>query len=130
MSDFHSVIWTRFVRKGRKPPKNWSKSQKTEKRNRPLFPKKSKKRKKGTVPFFRNSKNRTKRTVPFVRKFYICLHFYFGYKKRVRRLHRAATTCYPCFGQDLGDWQGAGRVGLTRLQRYYFFRYWQIFSEN
>ena len=28
---------------------------------------------------------------------------------------------YPCFGQDLGDWEGAGRVGLTRLQRYCFF---------
>ena len=43
------------------------------------------------------------------------------HKKRVSLLHRAATTCYPCFGQDLGDLQGAGRIGLTRVQRYAFF---------
>ena len=34
---------------------------------------------------------------------------------------------YPCFGQDLGDWEGAGRVGLTRLQKYCFFPNWQGF---
>ncbi len=46
-------------------------------------------------------------------------------QKRVSLLHRTATTPYPCFGQDLGDSGGAGRVGLTRLQRYDLFRYWQ-----
>lgn len=54
-------------------------------------------------------------------------------KKRVSLLHRTATTPYPCFGQDLGDFGGAGRVGLTRLQSYDFFlnpqKYFsQIFS--
>jgi hypothetical protein len=43
-------------------------------------------------------------------------------KKRVSLLYRAATTKYPCFGQDLGDSMGAGRIGLTRVQRYDFFR--------
>jgi hypothetical protein len=34
---------------------------------------------------------------------------------------------YPCSGQGLGDWEGAGRVGLTRLQKYCFFPNWQGF---
>lgn len=38
-------------------------------------------------------------------------------KKRVSLLYRAATTKYPCFDQDLGDSLGAGRIGLTRVQR-------------
>jgi hypothetical protein len=47
-----------------------------------------------------------------------------GHKKRVSYLYRAATTKYPCFGQDLGDSMGAGRIGLTLPQRYIFlFRY-------
>jgi len=33
-------------------------------------------------------------------------------------LYRAATTKYPCFDQDLGDSMGAGRIGLTRVQKY------------
>jgi hypothetical protein len=28
-------------------------------------------------------------------------------------LHRTATTAYPCFGQDLGDSAGAGRIRLA-----------------
>jgi len=42
-------------------------------------------------------------------------------KKWVSLLYRAATTKYPCFGQDLGDSLGAGRIGLTQVQRYGFF---------
>ena len=49
-------------------------------------------------------------------------------QKRASDLHRTATTKYPCFGQDLGDSKGAGRVGLTRVQRYYFFPYPQNFT--
>ena len=37
-----------------------------------------------------------------------------GHEKRASLLHRTATTRHPCFGQDLGDSRGAGRVGLTR----------------
>jgi len=43
------------------------------------------------------------------------------HKKWVSLLYRAATTKYPCFDQDLGDSMGAGRIGLTRVQRYAFF---------
>ena len=60
-----------------------------------------------------------------------------GNKKRASLLYRAASTRYPCFGQDLGDSRGAGRIGLTRLQKYCFSRNWQnyapifgIFSQN
>ena len=28
-------------------------------------------------------------------------------KKRVSGLHRTATTSYPCFGQDLGEFRGS-----------------------
>ena len=42
----------------------------------------------------------------------------------------AATTYYPCCGQALGDSQGAGRVGLTRAQRYFFFCIVQVFVSN
>lgn len=44
---------------------------------------------------------------------------------RVSWLYRAATTYYLCCGQALEDSQGAGRIGLTRLQRYDFFLNYQ-----
>ena len=39
-------------------------------------------------------------------------------KKRVSLLYRTATTKYPCCDQALGGSSGAGRIGLTQLQRY------------
>ncbi len=42
-------------------------------------------------------------------------------------LHRTATTKHPCFGQDLGDSMGAGRVGLTRCKVKHFFSFCNIF---
>ena len=38
-------------------------------------------------------------------------------EKRASLLHRTATTFYPCCGQTLGDSKGAGRIGLTRVQK-------------
>jgi hypothetical protein len=46
-------------------------------------------------------------------------------KNRVSLLYRAATTKYPCFDQDLGDSSGAGRIGLTLMQRYVFLSKFQ-----
>ena len=39
-------------------------------------------------------------------------------KKRVSYLHRTATTTYPCSIPRLGGSVGAGRVRLTRAQKY------------
>ena len=39
-------------------------------------------------------------------------------KKRVSYLHRTATTTYPCSIPRLGESVGAGRVRLTRAQKY------------
>ncbi len=46
-------------------------------------------------------------------------------KKRVSYLYRTATTAYPCSIPCLGDSAGAGRIRLTRMQRYCFFSFCQ-----
>lgn len=44
----------------------------------------------------------------------------FGHKKRASELYRTATTSDPCYIPVLGDYEGAGRIGLARLQKYKF----------
>ena len=40
------------------------------------------------------------------------------YEKKGKLTTSHRSTQHPCFGQDLGDSWGAGRVGLTRAQNY------------
>jgi len=44
-------------------------------------------------------------------------------QKKASYLHRTATTAYPCCVPALGDFAGAGRVGLAdaNIQPFYIF---------